>query len=134
MREITLFGLFYLFTTSVFSQLSVSTDSRMDFSWDKEKETWEFQNEDPEALTFFEFNEDFTMIKHTTSNTTSAYMIKSQEHDEEEGRNQYIFMVTSDVGNKYMMIYDVENGNIRFITGDFSSMIKYRIKSSWADE
>tara|TARA_B110000902_G_scaffold263086_1_gene341433 strand:+ start:1348 stop:1548 length:201 start_codon:yes stop_codon:yes gene_type:complete len=65
---------------------------------------------------------------------TSAYIIKSSEHDEEEGRDQYIYMIVSDVGNKYMMILDFINDNIRFISNDLSYMVKHRIKASWTDD
>lgn len=123
-----------MLTTFAFGQFHVSTNSRIDYTWDKESEDWQYKSKDEESLTFFEFNKEFTMVKHTTSLSTSGYLIKSQEHDEENENNQYIFSVVSDVGNKYIMIYDVKNENIRFIPDDFSKMIKFKIKSSWSDE
>jgi hypothetical protein len=134
MKKLILFIIFCLLTTFVFSQFHVSTNSRIDFTWDKESDDWKFESEDQESLTFFEFNKEFTMVKHTTSSSTSGFLIKHQEHDEEDGNNQYILTVVSDVGNKYMMIYDIKNENIRFIPDDFSQMVKFKIKSSWSDE
>ncbi|WP_047547302.1 hypothetical protein [Psychroserpens sp. Hel_I_66] len=134
MKKSILFALFCFFTTVLFGQFHVSTNSRLDFSWDKSSDDWKFESEDPESLTFFEFNNDFTLVKHTTSSTTSGYLIKSQEHDEDDGNNQYLFKIVSDVGNKYIMIYDIKNNNIRFIPEDFSTMIKFKIKSTWTDE
>jgi hypothetical protein len=132
MKKILLSGMLCLLTTIVFGQLNISTNSRIDFTWNEENEDWEFESEDEESLTFFEFNKDLSMVKHTTSSTTSGYLIKSKEHDEEDENNQYIFSVVSDVGNKYLMIYDINNNNIRFIPDDFSKMIKFKIKSTWS--
>lgn len=134
MKKIILLGILFLLTTIVFGQFHVSTNLRSDYTWDKENKDWELESEDEDSLTFFEFNKDFTMVKHTTSTTTSGYLIKSQEHDERDGNNQYIFIIISDVGNKYIMIYDVKNSNIRFITDDLSKMIKFKIKSTWSDD
>ena len=134
MKKIILFGILCFITTIVFGQLRVSTYSRLDFSWDESNDDWKFESEDEESLTFFEFNEDFTLVKHTTSSSTSGYLIKSQEHDEEDGADQYIFTIVSDLGNKYIMVYDFKNKNIRFIPEDFSKMIKFKIKSTWSDE
>lgn len=133
-KKIILLGIALISCFSTFAQLNVSTNLRMDFSWDNVNKEWKFESQDEESLTFFVFNKDFTLVKHTTASVTSAYMIKSQEHDEEDGRDQYIFDVVSDVGNKYMMIFDVKNDNIRFVNNDGSHMVKHRIKSTWKDE
>lgn len=61
-------------------------------------------------------------------------MIKSQIHDDEDGNDQYIFDIVSDIGNKYTMIFDSKNDNMRFISEDGSRMVKHRIKSTWKDE
>ena len=55
-------------------------------------------------------------------------------HDEEDGRDQYVYKIMSDVGNKYMMIVDLKNQNLRFISDDLSYMVKHRIKASWTDD
>lgn len=134
MRTLLFLTSFFCLTSISFAQLTVSTDTRIDFSWDKESEDWKFESEDEEALSFFEFNKDFTMVKHTTARTTSGYLIKSQVHDKEDDNNRYLFSIVSDVGNKYIMIYDIKFNSIRFVTEDITSMIKYKIKSVWTDE
>ena len=63
--------------------MNISTNLRQDFIWDEEKEEWNLLATNQEELTFFEFNKDFTMFKHTTPSATSAYMIKSSELIEE---------------------------------------------------
>ena len=134
MRKITFLAILCFITTIASAQLHISTNLRMNFNWDEINDEWKFESQDEESLTFLEFNKEFTMVKHTTSTVTSAYIIKSSEHDEEEGRDQYIYMIVSDVGNKYMMILDFINDNIRFISNDLSYMVKHRIKASWTDD
>jgi len=41
-----------LLTTIVFGQFHVSTNSRIDFTWNEENKDWEFESEDEELLTF----------------------------------------------------------------------------------
>ena len=121
-------------TTIASAQLHISTNLRMDFSWDEINDDWTFESQDDQSLTFFEFNKEYTIVKHTTSTATSAYIIKSFEHVDEEGREQYNYMIVSDLGNKYLMVLDIKNTNIRFVSNDGSHLVKYRIKSSWADD
>ena len=74
------------------------------------------------------------MFKHTTASLTSAYMIKSSEEDKE--REQWELDIVSDVGNKYTMIIDLKNDNIRFIYkgDDKMYMVHHTIKKVWFDE
>lgn len=133
LRLITICLLTFM-SISVFAQMNISTNFRQDGIWDKEKEEWSIFSTDDEELTFFEFNKDFTMFKHTTATITSAYMIKSQKYDEENER--YEFDVVSDVGNKYYMIFDLKNENVRFIYERDGSMFlaRHSIKKVWFDE
>lgn len=133
LRLITICLLTFM-SISVFAQMNISTNFRQDGIWDKEKEEWSIFSTDDEELTFFEFNKDFTMFKHTTATITSAYMIKSQKYDEENER--YEFDVVSDVGNKYYMIFDLKNENVRFIYERDGSMflVQHSIKKVWFDE
>lgn len=134
MKKLLLFAIACLLQTLAWAQLNFSTNLRQDFSWDEATEDWILESEDEESITFFEFNEEFSMLTHTTSTITSAYKINSSLHDEEEGRNQYIFKVVSDVGNKYVMIVDIKNDNIRFVSNDGSRMVRHQIKASWLDD
>ena len=121
-------------STNVFAQMSISTNLRQDFTWDYENEEWSLTSTDEEELTFFEFNKDFTMFKHTTASLTSAYMIKSMEEDKE--REQWELDIISDIGNNYLMIIDFNNENVRFISDSESDsyLVKHVIKSVWFDE
>ncbi len=133
-RKIIVIGIVFLSYLSGFSQLNVSTNLRSDYSYDQENEEWELISTDEEDLTFFEFNEDFTFVKHTTPTITSAYLIKSFEIEGEGEEEQYIFEIVSDVGNKYVMILSLGNEMIAFLYNDGSHMVTHDIKSSWFDE
>lgn len=121
-------------SVSLFAQLNVSTNLRRDGIWDNEKAEWTIFPGNEEEITFFEFNKDFTMFKHTTTSITSAYIIKSQTYDEEN--ETYEFDVVSDVGNKYYLTLDMKNENIRFLyerEGDIF-LVNHSIKRMWLDE
>lgn len=90
MKRLSASFCFILVALTSFGQLNVSTNSRSDFIWDAKNKDWVFESKDSESLTFFEFNKDFTLVKHTTGLSSSGYLIKSQEHDEEDGNNQYV--------------------------------------------
>ena len=123
-----------ILSLSIFAQMSISTNLRQDATWDEENEEWIITSTNEEELTFFEFNKDFTMFKHTTATITSAYIIKSHEYDEENER--YECDIVSDVGNKYFMIIDLKGENIRFLADreNGSYLVQHSIKRIWFDE
>jgi hypothetical protein len=114
--------------------MNITTDLREDYIWSDSEENWSLVASDDSEFTFFEFNKDFTMFKHTTASIVSAYIIKSSKYDEDF--DQYTFDVTSDVGNEYLMIIDIKNNNIRFI-GENSNgtfLVRHNIKKLWTNE
>ena len=127
-----------IISLNIFSQMHVSTYLREDYIWDSKEEAWsKYSKED--NLTFFEFNKDLTMVKHTTGTITSAYIIKKNTKNEKY--NHYEFDVTSDVGNNYRMILDVFNEdkslhNVRFISerNNESYLVRHSVKQVWFDE
>ena len=123
-----------LFSVQLLAQMNISTNLRQDGVYDEEKEEWTVLSSNDEELTFLEFNKDFTMFKHTTASVTSAYMIKSNKKDEE--RDQFELDIVSDVGNKYLMIIDFKNNNLRFIYESEGKlyMVHHTIKKVWFDE
>lgn len=123
-----------LISFQVFAQMNISTYFRQDGYWDAEEKEWVVISKDDEAYTFFEFNKDYTMFKHTTATITSAYIIKSHTKDEEN--EQIELEIVSDVGNKYTMVIDFENNNLRFLyeKEDTLWMVQHSIKKTWFDE
>lgn len=118
----------------IYAQIFVSTNARSKYNWDSIGEEWILEETEDDLLTFFEFNNELTLVKHTTPSMTSAYLIKSVEVNNEDGRDQIEYDVVSDVGNSYMLLYDAKNENIRFIDFKSDRMIRYEIKAVWTEE
>ena len=121
---------------NVFAQYNknnILTNFRRVDIFDKEKEEWETDSFG-ENFGFFEFNKDFTILKYTAASSTAAYMIKSYKYDDEY--DQYEFDIVSDVGNKYLMIFDVKNNNLRFIYEQYgrSWLVSFTITKLWSDD
>jgi hypothetical protein len=119
---------------NISAQMHISTFLRRDAVYNETTKEYDLLNEDKEELTFFEFNKELTMFKHTTPTITSAYTVKSSTEDEENER--WEFDIMSDVGNKYLMILDMKNNNIRFIyiQNGFTYLVQHSIKKLWFDE
>jgi hypothetical protein len=119
---------------SCFAQMNISTDLREDYVWSELEGDWVFVSSNKSEFTFLKFNEELTMFQHTTPTITSAYIINSNEYDEE--RDQYTFDVTSDVGNNYTLIIDVNNNNVRFIGENEYGLfvVRHNIKRLWLEE
>lgn len=112
------------------AQLSISTSIRQDAIWDELKEDWEVVSIDSTG-TFFEFNTEFTMFKHTTETITSNYKITSTDYDEKEIK--YTLQVVSDVGNEYEVIIDGTNNYIAFFyeRDEEYILVHHTIKKTW---
>lgn len=134
MNRIKLILLLCVIIQPVFAQMNISTNLRQDGYWDEKNEEWVVISTDDEEFTFFEFNEEYTMFKHTTPTITSAYIIKSKKEDKEQ--QQFELSIVSDVGNKYTMVLDFKNSNLRFmyVKDDYLLMVQHDIKKIWFDE
>ncbi|MDG2343602.1 MAG: hypothetical protein P8L23_03390 [Flavobacteriales bacterium] len=127
-----------IISVHITSQMHISTYLREDYVWDFAEEEWsKYSSQDD--MTFFELNKDLTLVKHTTGNLTSAYIIKTNTKNEE--RNHFEFDVISDVGNKYTMIIDVFNEdkslhNVRFMYDreEKTYLVRHTVKTVWFDE
>lgn len=131
MKKPLLFSFIFLFiSTQVFAQLFVSTKHRDDAHWSSSEKQWKITSTKAEP-TLFKFNDKMTMFEHTTANISSAYYISNQKFN--EANKQYEFDIVSDVGNKYVMIIDIPNNNLRFLyeRNGVAYMVRHTIKSSW---
>ena len=115
------------------AQLSISTSLREDGVWDNPNTKWDIYSKDTSG-TFFEFNKELTMFKHTTTTITSNYKINSYEYDDKEVA--YTMQVVSDAGNEYELIIDgINNVVIFFYERDEEYvMVRHIIKNSWFKE
>jgi hypothetical protein len=82
---------------SIYAQIHISTNLRRDAIFNEITKEYDLLSEDTEEITFFEFNKEFTIVKHTTPTITSSYIIKSFKEDKENER--WEFEIMSDVGN-----------------------------------
>lgn len=64
-----------------------------------------------EESSLFKFNKDETLFIHTTETIKSTYYIESKQYDEKN--DSYTCTVTSDVGNKYIYVFDRKNKEVR---------------------
>lgn len=77
----------------------------------------------------FVFNDDVTMITHTTESGKTVYYIKDSEYDEED--NSFTFDVTSENGNDYIFFVfpDDEQIAVYFVDEGDTYVVLFEIKS-----
>jgi hypothetical protein len=135
MKYLLFFSTFLLLSlASLAAQMNISTNVQRNFIYDEDKEDFTLISENKEDITFFVFNKDMTMFKHTTPSMTSAYIINSSKEDEEA--KTWEFSITSDVGNKYVMMLDIKAQKLRFIVNKEGTtiVVEHGIKKVWFDE
>ena len=116
-----------------YAQLYFSCHYREYCDWDSRQERFvNCQGYDENSI--FEMNMEQTMFVHTTETIKSAYYISSKEYDERN--NVFSYMVRSDVGNKYLYIFDLENKQIRVLITKNNEirMLRFYVKSMWKDD
>ncbi|MDE0791654.1 MAG: hypothetical protein OSA46_05315 [Schleiferiaceae bacterium] len=114
------------FTTQ--AQTSLSCTYREYCTWNESSE--EFENcEGYEESSLFVLNDEETMLTHTTETMNSTYYLSNREYDSENG--VYTFDATSDVGNKYYYVFDLDNKQIRllFIRDDKTMLLRFTVKA-----
>jgi hypothetical protein len=122
-------GLCYL---PAFSQSNYSCNTREYCDWENYSEKFvNCTSKDESSL--FKLNTDHTLFEHTTADLKSAYYVSKYEFD--AVNNVDIYDVTSDVGNKYTFIIDVEGSEVRILgtSGEDIYMLRFHIKSTWTD-
>lgn len=80
------------------AQTSFSCGTRTTCLLDKNDDIKNCSEKDESSL--FVFNDNVTMITHTTESNKTVYYIKESEHDEED--NSFTFEVVSENGNDYV--------------------------------
>ena len=114
------FHLFILFIFSTYlsqAQISWSTSDNGTCYWDNNLKEWNNCSNKKEYNSLFTFNKDVTMITHTTSELKSVYYIKSIENNQEDSEDLlFKYEVVSDVGNEYLMYFDLSNEQIRILS------------------
>lgn len=135
MKKLGLIILALILSQQIYSQMHISTNLREDFTWSDSQAKWIFVSQDPESSTLFDFNKEITMFKHTTESISSSYYVKSSSSDKEKGILE--LDVVSDVGNKYHVVVDPINKNIRLVGTDkngTSFLVRHTIKKLWFED
>ena len=110
------------------AQTSFSCYYREFCEWNESTE--KFGNcEGYEESSLFVMNKDETMFTHTIETMKSTYYINNSDYDAEKGL--WTYSVTSDVGNKYIYVFDPKNKEIRagFLKDGKTMMIRFYIKA-----
>ncbi len=133
-KLLTTISVFAIASLPLWGQMNISTNLTQNFAWDTETRGWVPSSEEVEDYTFFSFNEEYSMLKHTTSKMTSAYLVKSISKDTLNNDPLLLLDIVSDVGNQYLMIIDINDNTLRFIDEDFTFMKSQSIKNIWTDK
>ena len=134
MKNIIFFLIVILCSTAgVHAQIHISADLRQDGWFNKTTNRYDSAFKDKRELNTFEFDRDFTILRHKTDSKTSIYLIRSQKKDELNGR--WEFDIISDVGYSYYMTIDILNKNIRFIyrVNGSTLLAQFDIHRVWID-
>jgi hypothetical protein len=116
MKKASLFVIFLLgFIVQFSAQTSYSCYYREYCDWNEYAEKFE-DCQGYEEASLFTVSENETMFSHTIETMKSTYFITEKEYDWE--KNITTFYTTSDVGNKYIYIYDPDNKEIRVLISD----------------
>ncbi len=113
-----LFTLIIAFITiNAMAQTSISTESKELYIQDGDDYALDY---DIPFYSIVEFSNDYSAFKHITESMTSFYKVDFNNVDSilnnESGKKykQYIYIVTSDVGNRYIVRIDFFNDIVSF--------------------
>lgn len=96
------------------AQVSLSCNHRTTCLLDDEGEVVDCMEEDESSL--FVFNDDETVITHTTETAKSTYYVQDRDYDESDG--SFTYYVTSDTGKDYLFFVFPEDKSILVIFVD----------------
>lgn len=115
-------------TFMLFAQVSFSCYYREYCTWNDFTESYSRCEGDKEA-SLFVMNDKETMFTHTTESIKSTYYINDKEYD--ESNETYIYFVTSDVGNKYIYVFDPGNKEVRILIekNDEFVIVRFYVKA-----
>jgi hypothetical protein len=101
--------------SSVYAQTTITTESSKICFWNDSTKAYDRDCEyHEEHFAKLEFNKEETSFKHTTQEMSSIYYVDKFERNKTDEVDLFIYDVTSDVGNKYMVLVDVKNLIVRF--------------------
>jgi hypothetical protein len=135
MKRIMIIMLLLMGVSTVTAQAVTVTTITSNCCWyDEEKKTYDKDcSFDAYKSSRLVFNEEQTMIVHTTEAMTSTYYVNYQEHvtklDDGTEVDYYWYEITSDVGNNYSLAIDIKYNSVTFMPTGGGYMIRSTIKS-----
>lgn len=125
-----------LFLLATFISLGINAIAQTSFSchyreycyWNDYTE--EFGNcEGYDESSLFVMNDNETMFTHTIESMKSTYYVQEREYDSE--KELWFYTVTSDVGNKYIYVFDPKNKEIRalFTRDGKTALLRFYVKA-----
>jgi hypothetical protein len=128
-KTILLLALAILGLTDLKAQTSSFSCTYREYcTWNKIKE--KFDNcEGYKENSLFVMNKGETMFTHTIETMKSTYYVTSSEYNKE--KEVWSYNVTSDVGNKYLYIFDPKNKQIRalYLNDGESNLVVFTVKA-----
>ena len=114
MKNLVLSTLLLILTISTYAQTSFTCKSRETCWWDSDSESYNNCSDSYFDNSVFIMNENEDMVVHRTSSMTSTYYITETEVEDKF----FTYDVVSDVGNKYLLMFDLEKMLIKFMGTD----------------
>ncbi len=113
---------------SVFGQTSYSCHYREYCNWNPDSGAFE-NCEGYSEPSLFVMNQAETMFTHTTETISSAYYVTKKEHD--TVNDVWVYNVTSDIGAKYVYIFDPKNKEIRAVieNNGETTLLRFYVKA-----
>ncbi len=130
MKKVLIFSILFVCSTNYYAQNSFSCSYRNYCTWNEISK--KFENcEGYEESSLFSINKLETMITHTTETIKSIYYVNSKKISKD---GQYrVYDVTSDIGNSYKYIFDVNMNKIKALYNidDMIKMVEFDIKANF---
>ena len=114
MKNLVISTLLLMITISTYAQTSFTCKSRETCWWDSYLESYNNCSDSYFDNSVFIMNENEDMVVHRTSSMTSTYYITETEVEDKF----FTYDVVSDVGNKYLLMFDLEKMLIKFMGAD----------------
>lgn len=112
-KLITILAIAFTFLLTAKAQTSFSCIHRDFCDWNENTQKYDnCKGYDESSL--FVMNKDETMFVHTIEDMKSTYYVSDKEYD--KALNVFTYFVTSDVGNKYMCVFDIDHKEIRMVS------------------
>ncbi len=131
-----LFLVFITLSIRAQSTLHMSTSYKQICYWNPSASLFDKCGTNDEYPSLFTLNGDETMFTHTTKDIKSSYYISKRDYI--SSCSCYSYAVTSDVGNKYTFIVDLEKDAVKILSSGHKDEnddydIIFTIKSHWKE-